>query len=230
MEHDHGARTWMLLTAGTLGASVLCVLIESVVGGRTAAILMAVVAPLLVAGNLAALADLLLREWFHVSLPHLLWRQRHHGRHDALPPLVYVHRQPVPWRLARVLDHYLALNVAWALLLLVYWVWAPAAHRDLYIELPGKAAQHNVWAAWLVTLVAAFSEFNTAGFGHVVIQHPASAAVELAMVITDRLVDLIILGVVVAEAVEAIRAAAKHSRARRPEPDAGGTELVRLNA
>jgi len=210
-EEDREARTWMLLTAGTLAVSALAVLVVSTAGGAAGRVLIATLVPPVVIANLAAIADMLAREWLGASLWELATGRRPPS--SGLPALVHVRGRSLPWRLLRVVDHYFAMQLAWALALLCFWAWDADAQHQTYMSIAGELTRRNVWAAWISLVVTTLQVFNSAGFAQIILTHPASEAVSLAMVATSGLTQLLLFGMVAGEGFERAHAARKRAAA-----------------
>lgn len=208
-------RTYMLYSAATLAASLLGLVVQSTAPGA-GRVLLAVLGPLAVSANLAGLAWLVYHVWVASSHQH-----RHLlGQQDAL--------RRVPWTLLTVFDHYVGLNLAWALLLLVFWAWDPAPDRSTFIAFAGPLSRSNVWAAWLSTIGTSFQIFNGVGFSQTVVVHPASEAVTNAMTALAGLLQWAVIGVVIAEGYELAKQRTRAARQSGPDADADAGRPLQL--
>lgn len=188
----------MLWTAATALLSVVCVLVENQLPGSLASrVLVAVLAPLVLAANMAGIALLLLREWANV---HIRW----------FPFRVYRARRRLTWRMLHIIDHYLALGAAWALVLFVLWVWDDSAERSRYFEFDYAASRRNAWAGWLRMLGIVF--YNFASVSIPVIHHPASEALIVALTLVADLSKLLLFALVAGEGYALAKEAMQRSK------------------
>jgi hypothetical protein len=179
-------RSYMMWTIGTAVLSVVCVVVENQQPGSTASrVLIAVIAPLVLLANMLGIALLLLREWTNIQV-------------TLLPLGVRRVRWRLPWRMLHIIDHYLALGAAWALLLMVLWVWDDSAERTRYFEFDYAASRKNAWAGWLTMLGIVFHIIGGVGVQPIV-HHPVSEALTVALTVVADLTKILLFALVAGE-------------------------------
>jgi hypothetical protein len=186
-------RSYGLWTLFTVVASLVCLIIISTAGGLAGKIVILVVAPPLLLLNIVGVVLLAYVHWMgdrHPFFPHWLF------------PKLTMHGRRLPGALMRVLDHFFALNLAWALLYMVLWTWDGAEEHDTYFELLLRAARHDVWAAWVVFVFFAFHVFVTFGVAEIALVHVVSYVLVVMDSIVSWLVIALILALVVAYAYD----------------------------
>lgn len=186
-------RTYMLWTICTAAVSLLCVIIQSTAGTAVGKIFILVLAPPTVLLNLLGILAFAYREWVNPRwqiFPHSLF------------PHVLVSGKDIPWRLARVVDHYFALILSWALIFLLLWMWDPTPNRDRYILLENPISVHNVWSAWISFISLSVQIMNEiAHTPHP--RHPVSEAIVTSFAIVAWFCTIALFAIVLSVAGEA---------------------------
>lgn len=186
-------RSYMLWTICTALVSVFCVLLQSTAGNAVGKIVILVLAPPTAALNLFGILSFAYREWVNPRwqlFPHHLF------------PHIHLSGKDIPWRLARVVDHYFALMLSWALVFLLLWMWDPTPERNRYIELENPISVHNVWSAWLSFIALSVQILNEISHTpHA--RHPVSEAIVTAFAIIAWFCTIGLFGLVLTIAGEA---------------------------
>lgn len=113
---------------------------------HSARIWMAVAAALLYVANFAGVVELFWREWFN---PRPIVR---------LPKRTIVFGYEIPWRLVRLLDHYIGLSVSFSLVILAVWAFDHTPTKDHYFVFsPSGVSATNIWSVWNSMLTVAFA-------------------------------------------------------------------------
>jgi len=200
----------LAITATTLVLSVLCVAVvgatDSALGAR---ILIAIVAPLLVLLNLARLAMLVYSAWVDA--------------HDHSPRDTSTSQWRIPLLALRLADFYLGWNLAWALLLEVFWAWDAAPDHSTYLRFEDASARHNAWAAWISLIGNSFQIFNGVGFAAVMVVHTATVSITGTMTIINGMTQWGVIAVLAGQAYEYIKSRREGDKAKSGGSNAGAS-------
>ena len=126
--------------------SIVCAAVYQTGHHQNARVLASVAAPLLAIVNLTGVA------LFVLEALHNRRKKRRISTHDYFIKTVL-----------RVLDHYTAINIGWALVVLTIWMWGQRSSPNAYLFILVGAAQHSVFAAWVSALRGSFGIWLTVG-------------------------------------------------------------------
>lgn len=214
-------RTYMLLTAITAVASVLAVMIEFVAHNTASHVVLTVTACLAVLMNFCALGELAYHMWIEPFMhKHRAYDNNKHTqkRHGGLP-----------WAALRILDHFLALNLAWALLFVQLWAWDKSADHTHYFRTATAEPLHNVWTVWLVMIGLAFDIYLTAGHSQVLAAAVVTEVLFTFVTVVSAIVRGGVLVLLLDEAYEFFREQRKEQHGKAVSED-GGSDAALLES
>lgn len=186
---ENEGSSYGLFTLCTTIVGALSVLIAQQADTRGAAVWFAIQATLAYAVNLLGIGALFWREWVQQEVE--LWPTAPESR---------LFGRRVPWRVVRALDHYVAINVAFSLLFMTFWVWDSSPDKDYYFALPDTLPRQNAWAVWSVFLGTAFALWNGVGFREFLLRRVSVIFVGTVHIFFALPTLLLVFGVVVSEA------------------------------
>lgn len=191
---ENDGSSYMLFTLCTAALGAINVLIDQQTGTQGARVWFAIAATVLYTLNLIGVVFLFWRIWVAqmVEISAFSWQ-----------PRILGHR--ISWRLWRIIDHYLGLNVAFSLILMTFWVWDDAPDKESFYDFPDNMPVRNHWAMWASFIATSFSIYNGVGFNEFSATSPGTVIVTGLHIIFAYPITLIIAGIVVTAAFEAIQ-------------------------
>lgn len=194
MSRENNGSSYLLFTIGTVGLGAISVLIDQQAGTQGARVWFAIAATLLYVINLVGIISLFWREWIAqlVEISPTSWEPRFFGYR-------------IPWRLYRIVDHYIGLNIAFSLLWMTFWVWDPSDAKETYFTFPPSINSSNHWAVWLSFIETSFAVFNGVGFAEFQLASTATVALTTWHVMWARPIDLVVAAIVVSESFELVQ-------------------------
>ena len=208
---EPNASSYMLFTVVTVLVTVPTIAITQA-KPDTARVWMAVASALLYVANFAGIMELFWREWFNP------------------PPLVRLPRQTVvfgyeiPWRLVRLLDHYIGFSVAFSLVLLTVWAYDPSPTKDTYYTFAVGINSTNIWSAWNSLLLLSIAILAmTNGVGELIIARELTVTLCGWQIFISAPINVAVVALVITRGVELIAA-------RRKELEAAGANAQQQQA
>lgn len=192
---ENDGSSYGLYTLATLVCGSLSILIVQQADTKGARVWFAIQAAALYAGVIVATVFLFWRTWI---------RQLFEITPGWLSRLAHTYAPNVPWRLVRVIDIYMAINFAFSLLYMVFWVWDPSPTKNTYYIFEPGLDVTNPWAVWIVFINASFSIYNSACADFVLNRNSIMGVVSLHVIIADP-IKLFVQVIVVSEAFELVR-------------------------
>jgi hypothetical protein len=115
----------------------------------------------------------------------------------------------------RILDHYLALNLAFSLLWTTFWAFDPTPDHARYFAWHSQINTDNIWAVWLSFVGSAFAIFNGLGYGDFTLNASGPIAVTSFHIVISRPFEFAVVAVLTTEAFMMLR---QHQKAQPPPP------------
>jgi hypothetical protein len=210
---DENASSYMLFTVVTLVIAVPTVVVNHFTSAGRA--WLAIASILLYVANLLGILELFWREWF---APRPIVR---------LPPETVIFGHEIPWRLVRLLDHYIAFSVAFSLVLLSLWAFDPTDAKTKYFVFASGIHATNTWAVWNSFVVFSFSILAVdGGFGEMVLNNELSVALCGWQIFLSLPINVAVVALVITRGIEAN--AARREQIKRAQQLAGGQERSSL--
>jgi len=198
---ENDGSSYFFFTIFTTLMGAINVLIVQQTHTQGAQIWFAIASPILYIINFAGLISLFWREWlsqmFEVSVVN--WEPRIAG-----------HR--VPWRLSRMLDHYLAFNISASLIFMTFWVWDNSPTKTNFFLFSPGINTSNDWAMWLSFFSASFALFNGVGLLQFNLASSGSIAFTGLHIILSKPIDLFVLSILIAEGYDIVKSRREANR------------------
>lgn len=214
---ENNGSSYLLFTACTVALGAINVLIDQQAHTQGSRIWFAIAAAVIYVVNLVGIIFLFWREWVSqmIEISVVNWEPRAFGCR-------------IPWRLYRIIDHYLALNLAFSLIFMTFWVWDPSPAKDTYFAFPAGLDATNHWAVWLSFVGTSFSIYNGVGFAEFSVASSATVAVATWHIVWAKPIDLVVAAIVVAEGFEIVQERRRKAKEGREKRDDGGTSATRV--
>lgn len=222
---ENDGSSYFFFTAVTAATAALSILLDQQIANEGTRVWFAIQATLLYALNIAGVFSLFWREWIGQAA-------------EISPPMrsrLRLAGYRIPWRLVRIVDHYVGINLAFSQIFMVFWVWDSSPLKDTYFSFPAGLAATNHWAAWLSFIGTSFAIYNGVGFAEFSLNSSAVVAVATWHIALAKPIDLIVAAIVVAEGYEIVserrrgeRNSAEKAMAERELPGDDDNDAQRL--
>lgn len=191
---ENNGSSYLLFTICTAIVSAFIVLIDQQANTQGSHVVFAIAATLTYLVNLVGIIFLFWREWAGQAIEISLTERN-----------LSFAGYSIPWRLYRTVDHYLGLNLSFALIMMTFWVWDTSADKDTYYSFPSSLNVQNPWAMWMSFIGTSFAIYNGVGFAEFAVISTATVAIATWHIILAKPIDLIVAAIVVSEGFESVQ-------------------------
>ena len=180
---ENNGSSYMLFTLAAGAFGTIAVLMDQQINTKGSHVWFTIVGVFFYVINLIGIVSLFWREWISQTI--------------EISPSSRTSQLRIPWRIYRVIDHYLGLNLSFSLVLMIFWVW----NQDTYYAFSQGINSTNHWTAWLAFIGTSFSMYNGVGVVHLNVASSGSGAVITWHIMLSRIINMFVFVTVIGEGV-----------------------------